>query len=124
MIKKIEDWNYYEVLDVEPDALPEEIRKAYERAVETYRRGSLATYGLLVDEEREAILARVQEAYEVLHSPGKRSRYDAALFGKAGRNKPKARFRKTLEKVQIEEAVPASTGFWRKLRSLFGKRAD
>ncbi len=126
MMKKIEDWNYYELLDIDPDAMPDEIRKAYERTVEAYRKDSLATYGLVSDQERETILERVKEAYETLSSPRRRSRYDETLFdGTAkGPQRPLARFRKTLEIVEIEEATPPAGGFFRRLGRLFRRHSD
>ncbi len=125
MIKKIEDWNYYELLDIDPDAMPDEVRKAYDRVVEAYGRDSLATYGLLSDEERTAMLERVKEAYETLSSPRRRSRYDEELFAgpDTDKTKPLARFRRTLEKVEIEEAVPPAGGLLKRLGGLFRRHS-
>jgi|GEM_PF-853875 len=125
MIKKIEDWNHYELLDIDPEALPDDIHKAYQRTLEAYRKGSLATYGLISDKERETMLGRIKQAYEVLSSQRKRSQYDAALFSGNGKvRKSRARFRRTLEKVEIEDAVPPSSGFWLRLRNFFRRKKD
>jgi len=55
-----------ELLGLKPGATTADLHRAYQRARATWGEGSLATYGLVDDAEREAILARLTMAYERL----------------------------------------------------------
>jgi len=109
MLKRIEDWNYYELLSVERTASQDEIWEAYQAALATYRDGSLAVYGLVQEAERGLILERIQEAFQTLRDPKKRKEYDLALLRHAAYFPPKAPFRKSVGKVEIEAAPPKVT---------------
>jgi curved DNA-binding protein CbpA len=67
---------YYDILDLKPDASPQEVREAYLRTKATYNKDSVALYTLVSPEEREEMLRRIEEAYEILSSPEKRRNYD------------------------------------------------
>lgn len=54
------------LLGLRPGATRGDLRRAYQRARSTWAAGSLATYGLVEDWEREEILARLTAAYERL----------------------------------------------------------
>jgi curved DNA-binding protein CbpA len=120
MLKRIEDWNYYELLSVERTASPDEIWEAYQAALATYRDGSLALYGLVGEAERGQVLERVQEAFQALRDPARRRDYDLALLRHAPYFPPKAAFRKSVGKLEIEEA-PVRKTFWARLKRLFAK---
>lgn len=68
--------NYYEVLNISPHAKPQEIRNAYLRVKSAYNKDSLAMYTLISLEDRNDILRKIEEAYDILSSPEKRKRYD------------------------------------------------
>ncbi len=121
MLKRIEDWNYYELLSVERTASQDEIWEAYQAALATYRDGSLALYGLVQAAERELILERVQEAFQTLRDQGRRREYDLALLRHAPYFPPKAPFRRTAGRLEIEEAPPTRT-FWARLKALVFRR--
>lgn len=70
--------DYYEVLDVQRDASPEEIKKAYRRLVKRYHPDLNKDNPKSAEEK----FKELSEAYEVLADPEKRSRYDR--FGHAG----------------------------------------
>ncbi len=106
MIKRVEDWNYYELLGVERTASKEEIWEGYQAALATYQPGSLAAYGLVTEDERRAILERIHEAYRTLHDRELKKAYDLALLKRSYYYAPKAPFRKSIGKVEIEEAAP------------------
>ncbi len=55
-----EDW---EILDLAPGAPVAEVHRAYQARKAIYAEDALATYNLLGDAEREALLARMEEAY-------------------------------------------------------------
>ena len=71
--------NYYDLLDVPPDADQEEIDAAYERAKATYGADSVALYSLYSREEKDAILKEIEEAHETLSDRSKKEAYDALL---------------------------------------------
>ena len=81
MIKKIEDLNYYELLEVSPRATSQEIHKAYERVRRVYEPNSMALYSLFSPEESALITQRIEEAYRTLVYDDNRKRYDALLKG-------------------------------------------
>ena len=118
MLKRIEDWNYYELLSVERTASPDEIWTAYQAALATYKDGSPALYGLVSEAERGLVHERVQEAFQTLRDPEKRKEYDLALLRHAPYFPPKAPFRKSVGKLEIEEAPPKK-GFWARLKRFF-----
>ena len=55
-----EDW---EVLGLEPGADTAQVRRAYRHRRSLYEPTSLASYNLLEDDERETMVARIDEAY-------------------------------------------------------------
>jgi hypothetical protein len=79
MIKKIEDLNYYELLEVSPKATSQEIHKAYERVRRVYEPNSMALYSLFSPDETSAITQRIEDAYRTLVYEDNRKRYDALL---------------------------------------------
>ncbi|HUI68100.1 MAG TPA: helix-turn-helix domain-containing protein [Nitrospirota bacterium] len=79
MIKKIEDLNFYELLEVSPQANAQEIHKAYERIRRVYDPNSVALYSLFTSEETAAIHQRIEEAYRTLVYEDNRKKYDAML---------------------------------------------
>lgn len=68
--------NYYDVLDVTPDATQSDIRQAYIRAKSAYSRDSQAIYSIFDIEEAKRVVSSIEEAYIVLSSPEKRREYD------------------------------------------------
>jgi curved DNA-binding protein CbpA len=75
----LDSLNLYEILDVDPRATVEEIKRAYQIAQKTYSTEHMATYGLFSESERGKILQRVQGAYTVLIDPDRRREYDEEL---------------------------------------------
>ena len=66
MIKKIEDLNYYELLEINPDASSQDIHRAYERIRRIYEPNSIALYSLFTADETTSINQRIEEAYRTL----------------------------------------------------------
>jgi curved DNA-binding protein CbpA len=79
MIKKIEDLNFYELLEISPQATSQEIHKAYERIRRVYDPNSIALYSLFTSEETAAIHQRIEEAYRTLVYEDNRKKYDEML---------------------------------------------
>lgn len=70
--------NYYEVLEVAPNASADEIFKAYTAAKTAYSGDSIALYSLLSEEEAHKVLELIEEAYNILSNPTKRKKYNQA----------------------------------------------
>ena len=85
--------DYYEILQVAPDAGHADIVSAYRQAKETYKQNTLSTHSLFDDEQAEKAIAQIEEAYQVLGFPGKRKLYDRARQqkGKPCRGRKKKR---------------------------------
>jgi len=79
MLKKIDDMNYYELLEVSYRATAQEIHKAYERVRKIYDPNSIALYSLFSPEETEKIRQRVEDAYRTLIYDENRRAYDLTL---------------------------------------------
>jgi DnaJ-class molecular chaperone len=79
-MKKVLDLNFYELLEIAFDASPFAIRQAYKEMVQLYHNDSLASYSFFSREEREDILAKLDEAYSTLIDEKKRPRYDQLLI--------------------------------------------
>lgn len=68
---------YYDLLDIPPSATPSEVRDAYLRAKSAFNKDSVALYSLIDTSERESMLHRIEEAYEILSNEDKRRQYDS-----------------------------------------------
>jgi curved DNA-binding protein CbpA len=79
MLKRPSEQDYYQVLEVDYCATPEEIQTAYESALEIYGGDSLVSTSILTEEERRKILRRVKDAYNTLIAEESRRLYDATL---------------------------------------------
>ena len=72
--------NLYEILEVRPDAGPQEIRAAYLRAKASFQRDSLALYSLMDGDDAALMLRQVEEAFLVLSNPDRRKLYDQSYL--------------------------------------------
>ena len=82
-MKPLAEQSHYDVLEIEPDAPPEDVERAYRIAQATFAEDSLATYSLLDEDDARALRDRLELAYEVLSDAATRHRYDAGLGGAA-----------------------------------------
>ncbi|MDB4927664.1 MAG: hypothetical protein JWM10_148 [Myxococcaceae bacterium] len=71
--------SHYEVLSLDRGASDEEVRRAYRRAREIYAVDSLALAGLLTEGEVSSMVARIEEARDVLLDPSRRRPYDLSI---------------------------------------------
>lgn len=78
-MKRLQDMDLYELLEIAYDASPFEVHQAYKEMVQLYHNDSLATYSFFSKQEREEILRQLDEAYATLMDEKKRSRYDQLL---------------------------------------------
>jgi DnaJ-class molecular chaperone len=116
-IKKIEEMDHYELLNIERNATQEEIENAYLLGIATYNPHSLASYGLISEEERNLILSRLEEAYQTLSDQEKRKNYDLQMSEGLPLYSQKASFRKSNSKLEIEDAETQKK-VWDKIKSL------
>ena len=79
-MKKFEDLNYYDLLEVPTNASYFEIRQAYKEALAIYSEESLATYSLFTDKERTKILENIEMAFCTLIDENARADYDKRLL--------------------------------------------
>jgi curved DNA-binding protein CbpA len=101
MLKRPSEQDYYQVLEVDYSATPEEIQIAYDSALEIYGSESLVSMSILSDEERRKTLRRIKEAYNTLIAEKSRRLYDATLSAKGDVSPESAQ-----ENIKIEEAPP------------------
>src|SRR3954468_17505735 len=95
---------YYDILDLKPDASPQEVREAYLRTKSTYNKDSVALYTLVSADEREDMLSKVEEAYEILSNADRRREYDRhhGLLGAEEAMMPTSRPPKNKKIVSID----------------------
>jgi DnaJ-class molecular chaperone len=79
-MKPYREQNYYELLEILPDASPLEIRRAYKRVFELYQDESIVNYSFFSKEERQEILSLLQKAYLALIDLESRAQYDCRLI--------------------------------------------
>lgn len=117
-IKNVLEMDYYELLNVNRTASLQEIERAYELCKITYQTDSIAYYSLLSEEDRKHILDRIEKAYETLRNTNKRKTYDFKIYENTNDYKERAFFRKTTEKILIEDTTE-KVSIWRRIKSLF-----
>ena len=76
MSQSVKAQNYYEILEIPTDALPNQIHKAYVKAKETYSNDNPALYSVFTKEEAQDLLKLIDEAYQVLSNTESRKRYN------------------------------------------------
>ena len=78
-MKPFSEQTYYEILELEPNATPDQIERGYRVARSTYATDSLATYSVYDESELGALQERIELAHSVLSDPQRRAAYDASL---------------------------------------------
>ncbi len=99
-MKRLEDLNFYELLEVAFDASPFEVHQAYKEMVQLYHDDSLASYSFFSREEREEILVKLDGAYSTLMDEKKRSHYDQLLIERGILEKER-RYRRDGKKLSL-----------------------
>jgi curved DNA-binding protein CbpA len=66
----------YDVLELTPDATPQEIRSAYLRLKSAYSKDNIAHYTVFSREDTETMLQNIENAYMMLSNPERRRHYD------------------------------------------------
>lgn len=79
-MKTFESDNYYAILQIAPEAGKDVIRQAYRQALALYDADSVATYALFSHDQRQTLLAAIEEAFETLMDDDRRVVYDQMLI--------------------------------------------
>ena len=79
-MKTFDDENYYQILQVNPNAGANEIKHAYREALAIYEENSVATYSLFSAEQREGVLQAIETAFDTLSNEKKRADYNQMLI--------------------------------------------
>ncbi len=79
-----EPLSLYDVLELTPDATPQEIRSAYLRLKSSYGKDNIAHYTVFSREETEQMLQSIESAYLTLSNPERRRFYDQNQGGAMG----------------------------------------
>ncbi|MGD8538798.1 MAG: DnaJ domain-containing protein [Candidatus Aminicenantes bacterium] len=121
-LKKLEEQNHYEVLNIKRSASQQEIQKAYIVAKAAYQKDSLAHYNLVKEGDRKKMAAQIERAYLTLSHPKKRKKYDLMTFQYKNAKREASFYRQSTEKLMIEDGEKKN--FWKKLRNkiLFFKK--
>ena len=82
-MKPFKEQNFYELLEVAPDASYEQLARAYATLKRTFGTNSLAADPLFDASERSELLKRLDEAWNTLSRPELRARYDRDVLGRA-----------------------------------------
>ena len=117
MIKKIEEMDFYDLLNLRADASLKDIENAYLLAVATYHQEGLASYGVLGDDDRGIMLGKVEEAFQTLRDPEKKKAYDSVVFSRLPQFRPRASFRRSTSRLEIEDASEEER-LWDKIKAV------
>ena len=82
-MKPFREQNFYELLEVAPDASHEQLARAYATVKRTFGNNALGTHSLFDASERNELLKRLDEAWNTLSNPERRARYDRDVLGRA-----------------------------------------
>lgn len=116
MIKKIEEMDFYDLLNLRPDASPRDIENAYLLAIATYHQEGLASYGALGDVDRGLILDKIEEAFQTLRDPEKKKAYDPLVLPRHPEFQQRAYFRRSTRRLEIEDASEEEN-LWHKIKA-------
>ena len=100
---RISEQTFYEILEVRPGALQNEIHAAYQKAKQTYSPDSPALYTMFTSEEARELLGLIEEAYETLSNQPKRHAYDEKLRMHSNFHKPSGQKASDLPDFDPEE---------------------
>jgi len=79
MLRRLQEQNHYQVLELPSDANSDEIQAAYEAARDMYSHDALVTSSILTENERRRTFERISEAYQTLIAEESRRLYDQQL---------------------------------------------
>jgi ribosome-binding protein aMBF1 (putative translation factor) len=116
MIKRVDEMDFYELLNLRAEASPRDIENAYLMAVATYHQESVASYGALGDADRGFILDKIEEAFGTLRDPEKKKAYNLLVLSGHPEFQQRAHFRRSTTRVEIEDASE-EVKLWDKIKA-------
>jgi len=116
MVRKIEEMDFYDLLNLPLDASSKDIENAYLLAIATYHREGLASYGGLGDVDRRLMLDKVEEAFQTLRDPEKKKAYDPLVLPGHPEFQQRAYFRRSTRRLEIEDASEEEK-LWDKIKA-------
>jgi Helix-turn-helix domain/DnaJ domain len=75
-------YNYYDILEIGPQATQHEILLAYEKAKRTYSPQNISLYSIFSKQEAESLRHMIEEAYKVLGNQTYRNIYEKRIQAK------------------------------------------
>ena len=118
-MKNFDNLTYYQLFEIPPDASFFEIRHAYKNALSLYDEDSLSTYSLFDGNERERLLAKIEEAFQILIDRDKRDAYDRMLMSEG-----KLEAANALSSKDRQKAVPIFQNSQASIKHLFDKKIN
>lgn len=118
-MKNFDNLTYYQLFEIPPDASFFEIRHAYKNALLLYDEDSLSTYSLFDGNERERLLAKIEEAFQTLIDRDKRDAYDRMLMSEG-----KLEAASTISSKARQKAVPIFQNSQASIKHLFDKKIN
>jgi len=119
--------SYYQLLEIEPTASDEDIRRAHRLVRHLYGRDSVVGSGLWNRDGLDALQRRFDEAYATLMDPARRRQYDLELFPDGIPATTRSLIRRRPESLTPPRAAPAiapdadlNGPFMRELRESMG----
>ena len=79
------NYSYYELLEVQANVSPYEIRRAYEHIKSVYTEGNMALYTLMGSHQSKEMIRKIEEAYRVLGNRSLRKIYDERIKSISGK---------------------------------------
>ena len=67
---------YYDILEIRPDASATDVRTSYQRLKQSYKKDNIALYSVMDATDTQDMMAKIDEAYQVLSDPDLRREYD------------------------------------------------
>ncbi len=75
-MRLFDDLDYYEILEISPDASASEIRQARQSLLMLYQNDPIVADSFFNEQEKRQLIAKIEEAFEVLNDPDKKRDYD------------------------------------------------
>lgn len=116
--------SFYEVLELTPDATPQEVRSAYLRLKSSYNKDNIAHYTLFSREETESTLQKIEDAYVTLSNPERRRAYDQSEGHSSASHVEAAAKSAANASLSREPAKPAEVTFNNVASSLLSGGSD
>lgn len=100
-------YNYYEILEIGPNAPQHEVTTSYERARSTYSSDNPALYTIFSEVEAREWMTLIEEAYSVLGNKTLRALYDERLLTNGAVNREELSYQSLMHASKLNYPEPA-----------------